>query len=250
MMREKRVKRQPIQAAVLTKEDKKAFNRELLTLAVPLALQNLLVALVGASDALMLGRLNQASIAAVSLANQVSFVMSLFTGSVIGAIGVLVANISGVLSRVSGMFTRRGFNIDSLTVGETEAAGLSRITVAFRGDEDIRERIVTQLEKLHDVKEVEVLDQHETVIRELLLLKKIGEFPAEVAADAALRKPNKLTDYIISLVKTFHAYYNAVKVNNPDDPELTNQRLGLVTATKITLRNVLALIGVSAPESM
>ena len=86
--------------------------------------------------------------------------------------------------------------------------------------------------------------------RELLLLKKIGEFPAEVAADAALRKPNKLTDYIISLVKTFHAYYNAVKVNNPDDPELTNQRLGLVTATKITLRNALALIGVSAPESM
>ena len=40
------------------------------------------------------------------------------------------------------------------------------------------------------------------------------------------------------------------KVNNPDDPELTNQRLGLVTATKITLRNALALIGVSAPESM
>ena len=95
MMREKRVKRQPIQAAVLTKEDKKAFNRELLTLAVPLALQNLLVALVGASDALMLGRLNQASIAAVSLANQVSFVMSLFTGSVIGAIGVLVAQYMG-----------------------------------------------------------------------------------------------------------------------------------------------------------
>ena len=86
--------------------------------------------------------------------------------------------------------------------------------------------------------------------RELLLLKKIGEFPAEVAADAALRKPNKLTDYIISLVKTFHAYYNAVRVNNPDDPELTNQRLGLVTATMITLRNALALIGVSAPESM
>ncbi len=86
--------------------------------------------------------------------------------------------------------------------------------------------------------------------RELLLLRKIGEFPAEVAADAALRKPNKLTDYIISLVKTFHAYYNAVRVNNPDDPELTNQRLGLVTATMITLRNALALIGVSAPESM
>ncbi len=86
-------------------------------------------------------------------------------------IGVLVANIAGVLSRVSGMFTRRGFNIDCLTVGETESAGFSRITVAFRGDEDIKERIVTQLEKLHDVKEVEVLDRNETVIRELLLLK-------------------------------------------------------------------------------
>ena len=86
--------------------------------------------------------------------------------------------------------------------------------------------------------------------RELLLLKKISESPAEVAADAALRKPNKMTEYIISLVKTFHAYYNAVKVNNPDDPELTNQRLGLVTATKITLKNALSLIGVSAPDSM
>jgi acetolactate synthase-1/3 small subunit len=86
-------------------------------------------------------------------------------------IGVLVANISGVLSRVSGMFTRRGFNIDSLTVGETESAGFSRITIAFHGDDDMKERIVTQLEKLHYVKEVEVLDQRETVIRELLLLK-------------------------------------------------------------------------------
>ena len=80
---------------VLTREEKKQFSRDLLTLAVPLALRNLLQALVGASDALMLGRLNQASISAVSLANQVSFVMSLFTGSVIGAVGVLVAQYFG-----------------------------------------------------------------------------------------------------------------------------------------------------------
>ena len=88
-------KRTPIQPAILTGEDKKRFNKDLLTLAVPLALQNLLGALVGASDALMLGRLNQASIAAVSLANQISFVMSLFTGSVIGAISVLIAQYMG-----------------------------------------------------------------------------------------------------------------------------------------------------------
>ena len=86
-------------------------------------------------------------------------------------IGVIVSNISGVLSRVSGMFTRRGFNIDCLTVGETESSGFSRITVVFHGDDDIKERIVRQLEKLHDVKEVEVLDPRETVIRELLLIK-------------------------------------------------------------------------------
>ena len=90
-----RKKRTPIQPAILTEEDKKGFNKDLLTLAVPLALQNLLGALVGASDALMLGRLNQASIAAVSIANQISFVMSLFTGSVIGAISVLIAQYMG-----------------------------------------------------------------------------------------------------------------------------------------------------------
>ena len=75
--------------------DKKQFNKELMALAVPLALQNLLNALVGASDALMLGRLNQDAIAAVSLANQISFVMSLFNGAVIGSVGVLVAQYWG-----------------------------------------------------------------------------------------------------------------------------------------------------------
>ena len=86
-------------------------------------------------------------------------------------IGVLVSNISGVLSRVSGMFTRRGFNIDSLTVGETESSGFSRITIAFHGDDDLKERILQQLQKLHDVREVEVLNKNDTVIRELLLIK-------------------------------------------------------------------------------
>ena len=86
--------------------------------------------------------------------------------------------------------------------------------------------------------------------KELQLLKSIGEFPSEVANDALLRKPNKLADYILSLVKVFHSYYNSCTVINPDDPELTNERLGLVKATMITLKNALFLIGVSAPESM
>lgn len=86
-------------------------------------------------------------------------------------IGVIVSNVSGVLSRVSGMFTRRGFNIDSLTVGETESSSFSRITIAFHGDKYLKDRILLQLRKLHDVREVEVLDRHETVVRDLLLIK-------------------------------------------------------------------------------
>ena len=76
-------------------EEKGQFYQELKTLAIPLALQNLLNALVGASDALMLGRLTQNAIAAVSLANQVSFVMSLFNGAAIGAAGVMIAQYWG-----------------------------------------------------------------------------------------------------------------------------------------------------------
>ena len=86
--------------------------------------------------------------------------------------------------------------------------------------------------------------------KELQLLKMIGEFPGIVAKAAKTRKPNTIAEYILSLVKLYHSYYNVVHVNNPDDPELTNQRLGLVLALKTTLRNALDLLGVDAPQSM
>ena len=63
----------------LTSTEKKEFYRELFSLAIPIGLQNLLIALIGATDALMLGRLSQDAVAAVSLANQIVFVMKLFT---------------------------------------------------------------------------------------------------------------------------------------------------------------------------
>ena len=85
-------------------------------------------------------------------------------------IAILVSNHAGVLSRVTGMFTRRGFNIDSLTVGETESLEFSRITISLHGDKAICSQIVKQLEKMYDVKKVQVLGE-ETVIRELLLIK-------------------------------------------------------------------------------
>lgn len=86
--------------------------------------------------------------------------------------------------------------------------------------------------------------------KELLLMKMMGEFTSTVANAAKLRKPNLISEYIISLVKLYHSYYNVARVNNPDDPELTNQRIGLVKALQITLSNALNLLGVSAPESM
>ena len=86
-------------------------------------------------------------------------------------LSLLVSNESGVLTRVSGLFARRGFNIDSLSVGETQNPLVSRMTILSTGDGYVREQIVRQLEKLHDVKVVELMDLDKTEIRELLVVK-------------------------------------------------------------------------------
>ncbi len=83
---------------------------------------------------------------------------------------ILVDNSAGVLSRVAGLFSRRGYNIDSLTVGETIDPKISRMTVAVTGEEEILEQIQKQLSKLIDVREVVELPQ-ESVCRELVLVK-------------------------------------------------------------------------------
>ena len=72
---------------------------------------------------------------------------------------ILVENVSGVLSRVSGLFSRRGYNIDSLTVSETQNPKYARMTVAVTGDEQVLEQIENQLNKLEDVKDIEELQQ-------------------------------------------------------------------------------------------
>lgn len=86
-------------------------------------------------------------------------------------LGVLVANQYGVLMRVSSLFARRGFNIDSLTVGETENHEYSRITITATGDAAVREQIIKQLAKLHDVVKIDTMPPESTVIRELMLIK-------------------------------------------------------------------------------
>lgn len=73
--------------------------------------------------------------------------------------------------RVTSMFNRRGFNIDTLTVGETESPEYSRITLTFSGDQDDLHQLVTQLQKLYNVKKVEVISAEVGIRRELLLIK-------------------------------------------------------------------------------
>ncbi len=86
-------------------------------------------------------------------------------------ISVLVSNHFGVLTRVSSLFSRRGYNIDSLTVGETHDPTVSRMTIVSHGDDATQEQIVKQLAKLVDVKHIMVMDPENTVARELMLIK-------------------------------------------------------------------------------
>ena len=93
-------------------------------------------------------------------------------------LSVLVDNTSGVLNRVAGLFSIRGYNIDSLTVGETENPKYSRMTIVVTGDDDILEQIVKQITKLEDVRRVDVLEPSDSVTRELILVKIKAE-PAQ-----------------------------------------------------------------------
>lgn len=86
-------------------------------------------------------------------------------------LSLLVDNTSGVLSRVAGLFSRRGYNIDSLTVGETRDPRYSRMTVALHGDDQIIDQIKKQLMKLEDVRSIDELKDDESVCRELVLVK-------------------------------------------------------------------------------
>ena len=113
-------------------------------------------------------------------------------------LSILVENHAGVLSRVSGLFSRRGYNIESLSVGMTENPQLSRITVVAVGDAGIIEQIRRQLEKLVDVLEVAELLPGESVYRELTLIK--------------VRAGAKERPEIVGIVEIFRA--NIVDVSN------------------------------------
>ncbi|MFP4026663.1 MAG: acetolactate synthase small subunit [Candidatus Brocadiia bacterium] len=103
----------------------------------------------------------------------------------------LVENKPGVLARVAGLFSARGFNIDSLAVGETEDPELSRMTIVVAGDEAVLEQVRKQLEKLVNVVKVQDFSKTAVIERDLLLVR------VEVGADKR--------DQIIDLAKVFRA---------------------------------------------
>ena len=86
--------------------------------------------------------------------------------------------------------------------------------------------------------------------KEVDLLKHISSFTDAVADSALNRSPNKICNYVQKLATHFHSFYGACKINDPANPQLTNERLALCDATRITLKNALQLLGVSAPEVM
>jgi acetolactate synthase-1/3 small subunit len=106
-------------------------------------------------------------------------------------ISVLVENKFGVLARVAGLFSGRGYNIDSLNVGETEDPTISRMTIVARGDDRILEQITKQLNKLIDVIKVTDLTSEEHVERELALIK--------------VSAPQKVRSEIIQLASIFRS---------------------------------------------
>lgn len=104
---------------------------------------------------------------------------------------LLVDNNPGVLSRISGLFSRRGYSIDSISAGTTADPRFTRITVVASGDEQILEQIEKQVRKLVDVREIKLLHDNDSVCRELVMIK--------VAANAKQRAE------IISIAEIFRA---------------------------------------------
>ena len=104
---------------------------------------------------------------------------------------LLVNDNAGLLSRVAGLFSRRGYNIDSITSGNTISQGITRITVVATGDEQILSQIEKQLAKLEDVLEIKILKDGASVCRELIMVK--------IKADASQRTE------VISLADIFRA---------------------------------------------
>ena len=111
-------------------------------------------------------------------------------------ISVYVENKYGVVARITGLFLRKGFNIDSFTGRETDDERFSRITITLNGDDFVCNQLINQLKKLHNVKQVKLLKQDSSVERELMLVKvkNTPENRNEIMAAADIYRA-KIIDY-------------------------------------------------------
>lgn len=114
-------------------------------------------------------------------------------------ISLLVENNAGVLSRIAGLFSRRGYNIDSLSVGETETPGISRMTIGVRGNAQTLEQVKKQLNKLINTIKVVDIDSNHAILRELVLIK--------------VKMPEKSRSSILDVANIFGAKILAVEAD-------------------------------------
>ena len=135
-------------------------------------------------------------------------------------ISILVENKPGVLQRVSGLFTRRNFNIDNITVGKTSEPGLSRITITTYGDNNTLEQIIKQTNKLIEVIKVREL-KPETAIRRQLALIKIHA-PDEQTKSEIIQYTNIFRGHIIDVTP------KTITVEITGDPQKINALIKLV----------------------
>ena len=117
-------------------------------------------------------------------------------------LSLLVDNTSGVLSRIAGLFSRRGYNIDSISSGVTEDPRFSRLTVAVTGEELTLEQIEKQLGKLEDVREITELKDNNSVCRELVLVKVMADAKERqsIISVAGIFRANVVDVAIVSLM--------------------------------------------------
>lgn len=138
---------------------------------------------------------------------------------------VLVENKAGVLSRTSGLFSRRGFNIESLAVGETEDKTVSRMTIVVSGDERMIEQVEKQLNKQIDVIKVKTLEMDTSTRRELVLIK-VG---------ASQQNRGEITDICqIMKAKIVDLSHTTLTVEMCDRPERCNLLLEMLSSYGIS----------------
>lgn len=151
-------------------------------------------------------------------------------------LSVLVEDESGVLSRISGLFARRGFNIDSLAVGPTETSGISRIVMTVRGDNRTIEQLIKQLYKLINIINVQNVTHIPCVERELMLIKiNLGHKERSLVLDVVNIFRAKVVDISLN-------YLILEVTGDPGKIFAIQQLLGQYKITEISRTGKIALV--------